>query len=87
MRAPRSRPAVSYVPPQASASVGLLDMPGGLPGSRVGLEGASTTSREMVTWRPSMGSPDRIINGVKDLVDARGRDVAMNDGGGAHSPQ
>lgn len=84
MRAPKSRRAVSYVP-QASATVGLIDVPGGLPGSRVGLEGGSTTSREMVTWRPSMGSPDRIINGVKDLVDARSRDVALNDGGGANA--
>ncbi len=78
VRAPRSRPALSRPSGETVATLGAM------PGAR-GLEGASTTSREMLSWRPSLGSPDRIINTVKDLVDARGRDVAMNDGGGSNA--
>lgn len=85
-RGPRTRPAVSYGP--QDGRMAYMDRPdrAGLPGSR-GLEGASVTSREMATWRPSMASPDRIINTVKDLVDARGRDVAQNDGAGQSAVQ
>jgi lambda family phage portal protein len=45
-----------------------------------GLEGAERTSRETVMWAPAMGPPDNIINTVKPLADARGRDMATNDG-------
>lgn len=45
-----------------------------------GLEGAERTSRETVRWAPAMGTPDSIINPVKPLADARGRDIATNDG-------
>lgn len=45
-----------------------------------GLEGAQNTSRETLNWAPHMGSPDQIINGVKDTADARSQDMAMNDG-------
>lgn len=56
----------------------------GLPGSR-GLEGASLTSRELATFRPSMGSMDQIINNSKDLIDARGRDLSYNDAQGINA--
>jgi lambda family phage portal protein len=45
-----------------------------------GLEGASKASRETVLWQPSMRSPDSVINTVKPLADARGRDSARNNG-------
>lgn len=45
-----------------------------------GLEGAQRTSRETALWNPSMRSPDQVINGVKPMADARGRDMAQNDG-------
>lgn len=45
-----------------------------------GLEGASRHQRETALWSPHMGSPDQIINRVKALADARGRDIAQNDG-------
>ena len=45
-----------------------------------GLEGASRLSNEMASWMPAIISPDRQINRVKDLADARGRDAVQNDG-------
>ena len=45
-----------------------------------GLEGADRLDRETALWTPSRGSPDRIINGVKDTADARGRDSVRNNG-------
>lgn len=46
-----------------------------------GLEGAQRTSRETMNWNPPMLiSPDSQINPVKDMADARGRDLVMNDG-------
>ncbi len=45
-----------------------------------GLEGAERTSRETARWAPAMGPPDNIINSVKPVADARGRDMALNDG-------
>jgi len=45
-----------------------------------GLEGAERTSRETALWNPHMGSPDRIVNSVKSMADARGRDMNNNDG-------
>lgn len=45
-----------------------------------GLEGASHTRRETVLWSPAMTSPDRAINPGKRLGDARGKDMAVNDG-------
>ncbi len=45
-----------------------------------GLEGAERTSRETIRWTPAMGPPDNIINTVKPMADARGRDMATNDG-------
>lgn len=45
-----------------------------------GLEGAERTSRETARWAPALGPPDAIINTVKPMADARGRDMAANDG-------
>ena len=45
-----------------------------------GLEGAERTSRETVNWSPSIISPDRQINPVKEMADARSRDTVQNDG-------
>lgn len=45
-----------------------------------GLEGAERTSRETVSWAPSMLSPDQAINIVKPEADARSRDMVLNDG-------
>lgn len=50
-----------------------------------GLEGAERTTRETALWSPAMGSPDQIINGAKPLADARGRDIATNDGYGQNA--
>jgi lambda family phage portal protein len=44
------------------------------------LEGASSTSREMARYQPRQVSPDRAINSVKPLADARALDMTMNDG-------
>lgn len=45
-----------------------------------GLEGAERTSRETFSWNPAIISPDRQINPVKDMADARSRDMVQNDG-------
>lgn len=45
-----------------------------------GIEGAERTKRETMSWTPSMRSPDQTINPVKELADARGRDMVQNDG-------
>lgn len=45
-----------------------------------GLEGAERTSRETFNWSPAIISPDRQINPVKEVADARGRDSVQNDG-------
>lgn len=45
-----------------------------------GLEGAERTSRETALWFPSLRSPDNLINPVKEMADARGRDTVQNDG-------
>ena len=45
-----------------------------------GLEGAERTSRETFNWSPAVISPDRQINPVKDMADARSRDMVQNDG-------
>lgn len=45
-----------------------------------GLEGAERTSRETAMWSPPFLSPDQINNPSKDLADARGEDMARNDG-------
>lgn len=45
-----------------------------------GIQGAESLSRETALWNPAMGSPDMIINRGKPLADARGRDLANNDG-------
>ena len=52
----------------------------GAPMAIGGVEGAERTSRETVRWTPAMGAPDNVINPVKPLADARGRDLATNDG-------
>lgn len=44
------------------------------------LEGAERNGRETARWSPSMRSPDQVINGVKPMADARGRDMVQNDG-------
>jgi len=44
------------------------------------LEGADSFSRETLLWRPSMRTPDGVINSVKPLADARGRDSVRNSG-------
>lgn len=46
-----------------------------------GMEGAQRTSRETMTWQPPMlVSPDTLINRDKPMADARGLDLALNDG-------
>lgn len=50
-----------------------------------GIEGASHTSRETMTWNPSRLSPDQAINGIKDEADARTTDMAVNDGLSQHA--
>lgn len=46
-----------------------------------GMEGARRTSRETATWNPPMLiSPDTLINSDKPMADARGLDLAINDG-------
>lgn len=46
-----------------------------------GLEGASRNTREMFSWTPQIISPDQqIMGGVKQLADARARDMIQNDG-------
>ena len=45
-----------------------------------GLQGAERTSRETLSWNPSMRSPDQVINLVKPMADARGKDMVRNDG-------
>ena len=45
-----------------------------------GLEGAERTSRETFTWTPPIISPDRQINPLKEMADARSRDTVQNDG-------
>lgn len=44
------------------------------------IEGAERTDRETARWMPPMLSPDRAINGVKQMADARGRDMVQNNG-------
>lgn len=45
-----------------------------------GLEGAERNSRELFSWNPSVISPDMQLHPVKDMADARSRDVVQNDG-------
>lgn len=45
-----------------------------------GLEGAERLSRETLLWSPPTISADRQINSVKEMADARGRDMVQNDG-------
>lgn len=45
-----------------------------------GLEGATRLNNELLSWNPAIISPDKQINPVKELVDARGRDSIQNDG-------
>ena len=45
-----------------------------------GLEGAERTSRETFAWNPTIISPDQQINPVKEMADARARDMLQNDG-------
>lgn len=45
-----------------------------------GLEGAERNSRELARWNPAIISPDRQLNPVKDMADARARDSVQNDG-------
>jgi len=45
-----------------------------------GLSGASKISREMALWMPDGRPADALINPNKELLDARGRDMARNDG-------
>lgn len=52
-----------------------------------GIEGAERTSRETLSWRPSMLSPDQAINLVKPEADARSRDMVLNDGYSAGAVQ
>lgn len=44
------------------------------------MEGAERNNRETFTWTPSIISPDQQLNDVKDMADARGRDMIQNDG-------
>lgn len=56
----------------------------GFPGFTVfnggALEGADKFSRDTALWRPSMRSPDAVINVAKPIADARGRDTVRNSG-------
>ena len=45
-----------------------------------GLEGASTTSRELMRWQPMVISPDQQIALDKQMADLRGRDQTQNNG-------
>lgn len=45
-----------------------------------GLEGAERLGRETFNWQPAVISPDRQINPVKEMADARARDSVQNDG-------
>lgn len=45
-----------------------------------GLEGAERLNRETFNWNPAIISPDRQINSVKEMADARARDSVQNDG-------
>ena len=44
------------------------------------IEGAERFTRETALWTPSMRSPDTVINTVKPMADARGRDSTRNSG-------
>ena len=44
------------------------------------LEGADVINRETALWNASTRPPDPIINTVKEIADARGRDSVRNDG-------
>lgn len=45
-----------------------------------GLEGAERTTRETALWDSPIISADRQINPIKDVADARSRDMVQNDG-------
>lgn len=45
-----------------------------------GLEGAERNSRETFAWNPAIISPDRQINPVKEMADARSLNSVQNDG-------
>lgn len=45
-----------------------------------GLEGADRTSRELASWASPISSPDQLVNTNKEILDARGRDMTVNDG-------
>lgn len=45
-----------------------------------GIEGAQRNTRELATWNAPMGPADLLVNPIKDVADARSRDVVMNDG-------
>lgn len=72
----------------AAVSADIIDVPGTAlvttgPQERAmggGLEGAERLSRETMLWAPPIISPDRQINAVKELADARARDSVQNDG-------
>lgn len=67
--------AVGFPSPAEDSEPGEVVALGG------GLEGAQRTNRETMNWSPPMFvSPDAQINPVKDMADARGRDLVMNDG-------
>lgn len=70
----KSLPKVAATP---KTSVTVRPSKGALGG---GLEGAERTTRETARWAPPMGPPDSVINTVKPMADARGRDMATNDG-------
>lgn len=45
-----------------------------------GLEGAERNTRETFSWSPAIISPDRQINPVKEMADARSLNSVQNDG-------
>lgn len=45
-----------------------------------GIEGAQRNTRELASWNAPMGPADMLINPIKEVADARSRDVIMNDG-------
>ncbi len=45
-----------------------------------GLQGAQTLDRSLATWSPDLRPIDAMIGPGKELLDARGRDMTLNDG-------
>lgn len=77
-----TRPIPSFLTKSSSGSgksgYRSLRLPGVPTGA--GFEGASGTSREMMTWNPPSMSATQEVESAKEILDARSRDAARNDG-------